>query len=179
MATVLGPKNRKGDKGDKGDEGLRGPKGAKGDKGEQGERGLSGMGGRNGQGVPTGGATGEVLKKVSGTDYDTSWQTDSTTAPSVSVISASAINWATLGASGGLYTKTLSANTTFTFSNKVAGYTILVRLTNTASNYTVTWPTVKWAGGTPPTMTVGAKSDIYTFVYDGTDVFGSFVQDLS
>lgn len=99
--------------------------------------------------------------------------------PTTSAIAATAIDWALLGKTGGIYTKTLSANTTFTFSNMVAGYTILVRLTNTASNYTVTWPTVKWSGGTPPTMTTGVKSDIYTFVYDGTDVFGSAVQDFS
>ena len=101
------------------------------------------------------------------------------TAPSASAISASAIDWATLGRTGGIYTKTLAANTTFTFSNVTAGYTILVRLTNTASNYTVTWPTVKWSGGVAPVMTVGAKSDIYTFVSDGTNIFGSFVQDMS
>jgi hypothetical protein len=99
--------------------------------------------------------------------------------PAVAAISASAIDWATLKLTGGIYTKTLAANTTFTFSNLFAGQTIVVRLTNTASNYTVTWPTVKWTGGTPPTMTVGAKSDIYTFIYDGTDVFGAFVQDMS
>jgi hypothetical protein len=96
-----------------------------------------------------------------------------------SAISASDIDWSTLKASGGLYTKTLGANTTFTFSNRTAGQTIVVRLTNTASNYTVTWPTVKWAGAAAPTMTTGAKSDIYTFIYDGTDVFGSYVQNMS
>lgn len=98
--------------------------------------------------------------------------------PATSAISASDIDWSTLKISSGLYTKTLSANTTFTFSNRTAGQTIMVRLTNTASNYTVTWPTVKWTGGVAPTMTTGAKSDIYTFVYDGTDVFGSVVQNL-
>lgn len=98
--------------------------------------------------------------------------------PSTSAISASDIDWSTLHTTGGLYTKTLSANTTFTFSNKAAGDTIVVRLTNTASNYTVTWPTVKWSGGTTPTMTTGAKSDVYTFIYDGTDVFGSVVQNF-
>lgn len=99
--------------------------------------------------------------------------------PSTSAISASEIDWSTLKAGGGLYTKTLSANTTFTFANAVAGQTIVVRLTNTASNYTVTWPTVKWAGGVAPTMTTGAKDDIYTFIYDGTSYYGSAVQDFS
>ena len=96
-----------------------------------------------------------------------------------SAISASDIDWSLVAKVGGLFTKNLSADTTFTFSNKAAGQTIVVRLTNTASDYTVTWPTAKWAGGSAPTMTTGAKSDLYTFVYDGTDVFGSCVQNLS
>lgn len=100
------------------------------------------------------------------------------TAPTTSAIAASAIDWALLGKTGGLYTKTLSANTTFTFSNVTAGYTIVVRLTNTASNYTVTWPTVKWPGNIAPVMTIGAKSDIYTFIYDGTNIFGTVVPSL-
>jgi hypothetical protein len=105
--------------------------------------------------------------------------TVATLAPTTSAISALDIDWSTLLHRGGLYTKTLGANSTFTFSNPTAGQVIVVRLTNTASNYTVTWPTVKWAGGAAPTMTVGAKSDIYTFIYDGTDYFGSAVQDMS
>lgn len=99
-------------------------------------------------------------------------------APVTSAIAALDIDWSVVKIKGGLFTKTLSANSTFTFSNLTSGQTIIVRLTNTASNYTVTWPTVKWAGGAAPTMTVGAKSDVYTFVYDGTDVFGSYVQNL-
>lgn len=95
-----------------------------------------------------------------------------------SAISASDIDWSTLAASGGIYTKTLGANTTFTFSSKAVGQTIVVRLTNTASNYTVTWPTVKWPAGSTPTQTVGAKADVYTFIYDGTDVYGSAVQNF-
>lgn len=99
-------------------------------------------------------------------------------APAASAISASDIDWSTLLKTGGVYTKTLGANTTFTFSNLAVG-TIVVRLTNTASNYTVTWPTVKWPGGVAPTMSTGARSDVYTFVYDGTNVFGSYVQESS
>ena len=97
--------------------------------------------------------------------------------PITSPISATNIDWSLIKVATGLYTKTLSANTTFTFSNLTAGQAINVRLTNTASNYTVTWPTVKWPGGTAPVMTTGAKSDIYSFFYDGTDIYGSYVQN--
>lgn len=87
-------------------------------------------------------------------------------------ISASAIDW-DLTVSGGGFQKTLAANTTFTFSNLTAGKTILVTLTNTSSNYTVTWPTVLWPGGIAPVMSTGAVKDVYTFYYDGTDVHGA------
>lgn len=77
-----------------------------------------------------------------------------------------------------VYTKTLSANTTFTFANAIPGQNISVRLTNTASNYTVTWPSVRWPAATAPVMTTGAKSDMYTFVFDGLFYYGTVVQDM-
>ena len=100
-----------------------------------------------------------------------------TNAYSVQAIPATTIDWSQASA----YTKTLSANTTFTFSNAIAGQNIIVRLTNTASNYTVTWPasgTLKWSTGVAPTMTTGAKTDVYTFFYDGTLYYGSAVQNM-
>ncbi len=93
---------------------------------------------------------------------------------SVSAISASDIDWSLAPT----FSKTLSANTTFTFSNLVSGKVIVVRLTNTASNYTVAWPTVRWSTGTAPTMTTGVKSDVYTFFYDGSNVYGSVVPNM-
>ena len=89
-------------------------------------------------------------------------------------ISASDIDWNITYAY-----KTLAANTTFTFSNAVDARTIVVAITNTASNYTVTWPTVKWANGVAPTQTIGAFTDIYTFVRINGVVYGSYVQNLS
>lgn len=130
------------------------------------------------------GTGGKTLKRATGTGYaklsSGVLSTQSTPLPvadttiSTQAIGASAIDWST----GSVFTKTLGANTTFTFSNQTSGQTIVVRLTNTASNYTVTWPTVKWPGGTVPVMSTGATSDVYTFVYDGTNIYGSYVQDL-
>lgn len=92
----------------------------------------------------------------------------------VAAVAASAIDWA----AGDTHTKTLSANTTFTFSNATAGKQIVVAVTNTASNYTVTWPTVSWSGGTAPTQTTGAKTDIYTFIQIGSTIYGSAIQNF-
>jgi hypothetical protein len=97
------------------------------------------------------------------------------TVRATNAVAALDIDW---NASSGTHSKTLSANTTFTFSNVVDGKTIIVAVTNTASNYTVTWPTVSWPGGTAPTQTVGAKTDIYTFVRIGSTTFGTVVQNF-
>jgi hypothetical protein len=100
-------------------------------------------------------------------------------APSASTIAALDINWTTLLKTGGVYKKTLAANSTFTFSNLAAGC-IQVWLTNTASNYTVTWPaSVEWPDDTAPTQTVGAKTDVYSFCSDGTTAAGSYVQNYN
>src|ERR1017187_2404427 len=62
-------------------------------------------------------------------------------------ISGSNIDWS----AGSFFDQTLSANTTFTFSNQTPGQDIVVRLTNTGSNFTVTWPvSVKWPQQTTP-----------------------------
>jgi hypothetical protein len=96
--------------------------------------------------------------------------------PATSTISASAIDWSV---SNSFY-KTLAANTTFTFSNQQDGQVITICLLNTTSNYTVTWPTIKWAGNTAPTMTTGAHYDVYTIYYNATvgAYFGSYVQNF-
>ena len=97
-----------------------------------------------------------------------------TLTPATNAVAAVTIDWA----AAGTHSKTLSANTTFLFSNAVDGETIIVALTNTTSNYTVAWPTTKWAGGTAPTQTVGAKTDVYTFVQVGSTIYGTVIQNF-
>ena len=88
-------------------------------------------------------------------------------------VSAMAIDWAL----GAVFTKTLAAGAnTFTFSNQASGMVIVVRVTGAAS--TPTWPTVKWAGGVAPTQTASGI-DVYTFVHDGTSIYGSVVQAMA
>ena len=92
-------------------------------------------------------------------------------------IAAAAIDWAT----GASFSKTLSASTTFTFANSLPGQEIRVAITNTVANYTVAWPaspTLKWSGGSAPTQTIGAKTDVYTFVNIGGVIYGSVVQNF-
>ena len=97
--------------------------------------------------------------------------------PATTTISASSIDWT----QGNSFYKALSANTTFTFTGAVDGQIITVTLLNTASNYTVTWPTMKWTGNNAPVMTTGAKYDVYTIYYNATvgAYFGSYVQNFT
>jgi hypothetical protein len=76
---VISLKGIKGDKGDTGDQGAQGIQGIQGETGAQGTQGIQGIPGNDGQdgadglGVPTGGASGQVLAKASNADNDTEW----------------------------------------------------------------------------------------------------------
>ncbi len=91
-------------------------------------------------------------------------------------ISASNIDWST----GNVFTKTLTANTTFTFSGKSSGQTIVVKVRN-PSTYTVAFPltlggeSVMWTGSVVPIATTTNRVSTYTFVYDGSEIVGSFL----
>lgn len=83
---------------------------------------------------------------------------------------------------GTLFDLTLNANCTYTFptiaSSKGKQFTIFQ--TQGATPRTVTWPTdVRWAGGTAPTITATAsKTDVISFVCDGSRWFG-FISGLN
>lgn len=67
---------------------------------------------------------------------------------------------------GNYFTKTISANSTFTVSNVPASrsYAFTLELTHTSG--TVTWFSgVQWPGGTAPTLTNG-KTSLFVFVTD-------------
>ena len=72
---IPGPQGEQGVQGPKGDTGPKGEKGEKGDPGAKGEQGAAGQKGDPGEGIPTGGTSGQVLTKKSDADYDTVWTT--------------------------------------------------------------------------------------------------------
>lgn len=72
---------------------------------------------------------------------------------------------------GSSFTRTLAANQTFTFSNPVEGMIFSLSVSN-PSTFTVTWPTVKWVGGTTPVQSA-SQSDEYQFKYQGGVYIGS------
>lgn len=77
---------------------------------------------------------------------------------------------------------TLTGNVTFTFSNPAAtgtAHSFTVKLIQDATgSRTVTWPaSVKWAGGTAPTVTpTASKADVFSFITtDGGTKYDGFV----
>ena len=69
----------------------------------------------------------------------------------------------------------LTANCNFTFNNPIAGFSYLLILVQDGSgSKTVTWPTIRWRGGTPPTLSAGANAiDLVSIIWDGTNYYGT------
>lgn len=71
---------------------------------------------------------------------------------------------------------TLGANiTTLTLTNPLIGSYILKITQDATGGRTITWPaSIKWPGGTAPTLSAASKTDIITLIYDGTNYYGSY-----
>jgi hypothetical protein len=69
---------------------------------------------------------------------------------------------------------TLTGNCTFAFSNPLSGASYQIIITQDATGgRTITFPTIRWEGGTVPSLTGTANSqDIVTLTYDGTNYYG-------
>jgi hypothetical protein len=83
--------------------------------------------------------------------------------------------------SGTVQTATLTASTacTFTMPTATAGKSFILLLKQAAStgNGTATFTGVKWnVAGTPTVTATAGKMDIFTFVADGTNWYGSYSQ---
>ncbi len=84
-------------------------------------------------------------------------------------------------ATGTVLTATLTASTacTFTMPTNVAGksFVLLLKQAAATGNGTATFTGVKWPTAGAPTITATAgKMDILTFVADGTNWYGTYVQ---
>ena len=79
-------------------------------------------------------------------------------------------------AAGNIVNLTLTASTTLTFVGHVVGTYIIQVTQGGTGSYTLTYPaSVKWSGGTAPTLTTTVgKTDILTFYHDGTSFFGTY-----
>ena len=80
--------------------------------------------------------------------------------------------------SSSTHTVTLGGNRTLAISNEDAGQKFIINLVQDGTgSRTVTWfSTIKWAGGSAPTLTTTAdKADSFGFLCTGTDAYYGFV----
>jgi hypothetical protein len=131
---------------------------------------------------------GALANAVAGTDYVTPTGTETLTNktltnPTVTnytetPYSATPTSTITLDlANGTVQIITLGGNVTVTMPTAVSGKSFIMYLKQDATgSRTVTWSTVKWAGGTAPTITsTASRQDILSFFSDGTNWFGVVV----
>ena len=131
---------------------------------------------------------GALANAVAGTDYVTPTGTETLTNktltnPTVTnytetPFSANSSTAITLALTNGtVQIITLTGNATITMPTAVSGKSFIMYLKQDATgSRTVTWSTVKWAGGTAPTITATAsRQDILSFFSDGTNWFGVVV----
>jgi hypothetical protein len=79
-------------------------------------------------------------------------------------------------ANGTMQDITLTGSPTITMPTAASGKSFTLMLRSGSGSYTVTWTTVKWSGGTAPTVTTTAsRMDIYSFFSDGTNWYGATI----
>lgn len=80
-------------------------------------------------------------------------------------------------ANGTVQIITLTGNATITMPTATSGksFVMMLKQDGTGSR-TVTWSTVKWAGGTAPTITsTASRLDLLSFFADGTNWYGAVI----
>ena len=81
------------------------------------------------------------------------------------------INWS----AGAAHLLTLTANCTLTFTVPPGPCTLSIKLIqDVTGGWLVTWPTMYWPNGSPPTLTTTPSSgmDLVTLWYDGVNFYG-------
>jgi hypothetical protein len=66
-------------------------------------------------------------------------------------------------------------NATITMPTAVAGKSFVLFLTQDNPVRTVTWATVLWASGTPPTFSTASARGLFSFFSDGTNWYGATI----
>ena len=79
-------------------------------------------------------------------------------------------------ANGTIQTVTLSANTTFTES--LSDGESMTLMIDDGTDYTITWPTMQWAGGEAPTLATSGYSVVVLWKV-GSTLYGTSVGDMA
>ena len=139
-------------------------------------------------GIVKGNGTSAFSAATAGTDYTSPTSTETMTNktltnPTVTnyvetPYSANSSTAITLALTNGtVQIITLTGNATITMPTATSGKSSIMYLKQDATgSRTVTWSTVKWAGGTAPTITsTASRQDILSFFADGTNWYGVVV----
>jgi len=139
-------------------------------------------------GLAKGNGTSAFTAAVAGTDYTSPTSTETMTNktltnPTVTnyvetPFTANSSTAITLALTNGtVQIITLTGNATITMPTATSGKSFIMLLKQDGTGgRTVTWSTVKWAGGTAPTITATAsRQDILSFFADGTNWYGVVV----
>jgi hypothetical protein len=177
-----GSSGQSGAAGTSGSSGTAGSSGSTGSSGTSGSTGTSGSSGQSGA-AGTSGSSGTAgtsfASPYSGNLNVTSGQAWVSADANGNTTSSTTVNWN----DSNVQTFTLNAaTTTFTFSNGQAGATyILIIRQNASGSQVITWPgTVAWTGAATPTMTsTASRYDVFTFIFDGSKYFGSYIQNFT
>lgn len=177
-----GPAGRDGRDGESivGPAGPPGPAGQQGEPGEPGERGPAGPRGARG---PAGASPVLVNPEFESLGIRGNTKLASYTEGVVALGTVGATATLRIDAAT-VITATLTASTatTFTMPTATAGksFTLFLRQPAATGNGSATFTGVKWAGGSAPTITTTAgRMDILLFVADGTNWYGSVVQNYT
>jgi hypothetical protein len=156
---------------------LKTTKEVKGPKGDQGPQGLRGS---NGNGVVVGGSTGQVLAKVSNTDYDVTWVAAGSGGGSGTVTSVAATAGTGISITGSPITTSGTLNITNTAPDQTVAFTngTGISVTGTYPNFTVTntspssGGTVTSVTGTAPVVSSGGNTPAISMAKATTTVDG-------
>ena len=81
---------------------------------------------------------------------------------------------------GTFQTVTLTGNCTFTMPSASGGKSFTLLANTGSGGFTATFTGVKWTGGVTPVITTTASSlDIFSFISDGTNWYGSYIQNFT
>lgn len=144
--------------------GSNGATGATGATGPMGPQGPAGPAGTNGQGVPTGGTTGQVLAKVNGTDYNTQWVTPNAGGSSLPTQTGNAGRVLTTDGTTASWTSSGASLTSLNASALASGTVPTARLgSGTADNTTFlrgdgTWQTPSAGGSGAQVALIATKT---------------------
>lgn len=145
-------------------------------KGEKGNNGRDGNTGSNGIGVPTGGTSGQILAKNSGSDYDTGWITNSASGTVTSVA-------ATAGTGISITGSPITTSGTLNITNTAPDQTVALTqggtttITGTYPNFTISSAdqfqgTVTSVTGTAPVVSSGGTTPAISMPAATTSVNG-------